>query len=256
MMPDLRYWPRPVPSRRQTEQGLAFPALKAVEGHGTVWRVGYLPDPWAWSGWQWATNGVFSGRFDDNNGNFRTIYAGSSLLACLLEVLAPFRMDDHTAAGIAEITDDGYGDAFPTIDPGQVLFDWLHGRAAASAQLSGTYCAVTASGSLAVLYRPFVPLALTLGLRDFDAAALKDSRSRPLSQSIAAYLHDSTDFDGVTFASRHGDNLKLWAVFEQPADPPISPKLTGVSEHELQEDSPAILEAFTILGLTFGGPAR
>lgn len=155
---------------------------------------------------------------------------------------------------MAGIVDDGYAEAFPTIGPGQVPTDWLHGRAAASARLSGTYCAVTASDSVAVLYRPFVPLALSLGLRDFDAAALKDSRARWLTQSIAAHLYDSTDFDGVTFASRHGDDLQLWAIFEQPADPPISPKLTGITDYALHATSTDMVEAFTILGLTWATP--
>ncbi|WP_269317347.1 type II toxin-antitoxin system RelE family toxin [Arthrobacter sp. MA-N2] len=25
--------------------------------HNRVWRIGFRPDPWAWSGWEWATNG-------------------------------------------------------------------------------------------------------------------------------------------------------------------------------------------------------
>ena len=48
-----------------------------------VSRVGYKPEPWAWVGWEWATDGRFHGRWDDFDGNFRTIYAGSTLLACL-----------------------------------------------------------------------------------------------------------------------------------------------------------------------------
>ena len=48
-----------------------------------VSRVGYKPEPWAWVGWEWATAGRFHGRWDHFDGNFRTIYAGSPLLACL-----------------------------------------------------------------------------------------------------------------------------------------------------------------------------
>ncbi|WP_208739868.1 RES domain-containing protein [Arthrobacter agilis] len=61
----------------------------------------FSPDAWAWSGRQYATDGRFQGRWADIDGNFRIIYAGSRLLACLLEVLAHFRQDAYlpTALG-------------------------------------------------------------------------------------------------------------------------------------------------------------
>lgn len=255
MIPDRQYWPLRAPSPRRAEQ-VESPALKGVECRTTVWRVGYSPDPWAWSGWQWATDGTFSGRFDDVNGNFRTVYAGSSLLACLLEVLAPFRADAQVVSSLKDIDDDDYGETFPTTVAGNVPADWLHCRTTSSARLAGTYCAVTSSESVAVLYPVFVPLALTLGLRDFDAAALKDRRYRPLTQAVAAYVHDATDFDGVAFTSRHGDDLQLWAIFEQPEDPPVSPKLIGITNYDLRAESLEMLEAFTILGLSWASPGH
>jgi hypothetical protein len=109
---------------------------------------------------------------------------------------------------------------------------------------------VTASGSVAALYPHFVGLALSLGLGDFDTAALKDARPRHLTQAVAAWLYEMTDFDGVTFTSRHGDDLQLWAIFERPGDPPITPNLHDViGEEPLQHDSPEISNAFRLLGL-------
>ncbi|CAH0129131.1 hypothetical protein SRABI83_00194 [Arthrobacter sp. Bi83] len=58
-----------------------------------------------------------------------------------------------------------------------------------------------------------------------------------------------TDFDGVTFASRHGADLHLWAVFERPGDPPITPNIQDVMIDKLQHDSPEISKAFRLLGL-------
>jgi hypothetical protein len=59
-----------------------------------------------------------------------------------------------------------------------------------------------------------------------------------------------TDFDGVTFASRHGDDLQLWAIFERPGDPAITPNIQEVTDEEpLQHDSPEISNAFHLLGL-------
>jgi hypothetical protein len=225
--------------------------LTAAEAAGRVWRVGFSPEPWAWSGWEWSTDGRFPGRWDDLHGNFRTIYAGSSLLACLLEVLAHFRKDARLSLELDEIVEEDEDKVLhPTIAPGQVPREWLEVRTAASAELSGRYCAVTASGSVAALYQHFIGLALSLGLADFDAAALKDARPRRLTQAVAAWLYEMTDFDGVTFASRHGDDLQLWAIFERPGDPPITPKIQDVTlEESLQHDSPEIRNAFRLLGL-------
>src|SRR5690606_6413822 len=105
---------------------------------------------------------------------------------------------------------------------GEVPYSWLEPRSAASATLTGSFCAVTATESISFLRPQFVALAHQLSLHDFDAAALKDGRPRELTQSVATYLHATTMLDGVTFASRHGDDLKLWAVFERAEDPAIS----------------------------------
>ena len=138
----------------------------------------------------------------------------------------------------------------PTIAPGQVPREWLDVRAAASAELSGRYCEVTDSGSVAALYPHFIGLALASGLGDFDTAALKDARPRHLTQAVASWLYEMTDFDGVTFASRHGDDLQLWAIFERPGDPAIAPNIHDViGEEPLQYNSPEISNAFRLLGL-------
>lgn len=76
------------------------PRLAFVDAHQPVWRVGYLPQPWAVSGWQYATVGRFTDRWEDRDGNLRTTYAGSTLLGCLLETLAHFRPDPALAAAL------------------------------------------------------------------------------------------------------------------------------------------------------------
>ena len=86
---------------------------------------------------------------------------------------------------------------------------------------------------------------------DFDAAALKDARPRELTQAIAAWIYENTDFDGVTFTSRHGDDLQLWAIFERPGDGLVSPKLQHRRSEDLHHDSDAIRHAFRMLGLNW-----
>ena len=197
-----------------------------VQGHvGTlVWRVGYRPDPWAWVGWEWALEGRFPGRWDDAEGNFRTVYAGSSLLGCLLELLADFRADPLLEDDLGQIAEDPEdAAAFPTVPPGLIDPAWLATRTGATARLTGRFCAVTTARSLAALHPAFIGPTLRLGLKDFDAAALKDARARALTQQLASHLYAATTLDGVVFTSRHGDDLTLWAVFERPGDGPISP---------------------------------
>jgi hypothetical protein len=97
---------------------VASEQLTAAEAEARVWRVGFQPEPWAWSGWEWATDGRFPGRWDDLHGNFRTIYAGSSLLACLLEVLAGFRHNARLGMELDEIIEDDEDKVLhPTIPP-------------------------------------------------------------------------------------------------------------------------------------------
>jgi hypothetical protein len=69
---------------------------------------------------------------------FRTIYAGSSLLACLLEVLAHFGTDARISTELDEIVEDDEDKVLhPTIAPGLVPKEWLEERSVASAELSG-----------------------------------------------------------------------------------------------------------------------
>ena len=49
------------------------PQLATTVSDCEVWRVGFLPEPWERPSWQYATDGRFPGRWDDADGNFRTI---------------------------------------------------------------------------------------------------------------------------------------------------------------------------------------
>jgi len=54
---------------------------------------------------------------------------------------------------------------------------------------------------------------------------------------VATHLYATTDVDGVTFTSRHGDDLELWAIFERPGDPPTSPRLVDLETHPLSPEN-------------------
>lgn len=206
-----------------------------------AWRVGHKPDAWDWTPWRYANGGHFEGRWDAPDGTFRTLYAGDSLLACLLEILACFRPDPELEAALDSIDGDDTGSRHPA---GSIPRSWLDNRCAAKAQLVGRFCAVTHSTTIAALRPRFLPQAIALGLDDFDAAALRDSRPRSLTQQVAAHLFASTAVDGIEFASRHGDDHRLWAIFERTSDAAPALCLRNRTHFELTGDHPAIAQAF------------
>lgn len=88
-----------------------------------VYRIAFEPEAWAWPSWEWATNGRFNGRWDDSAGNFRTVYAGTSLFACLVEVLAPLRPDPRLVSQMADISEETQdADGYPTAPTGSVSY--------------------------------------------------------------------------------------------------------------------------------------
>lgn len=237
---------------------MSDPDLHVTEGPGTVWRVGYRPDVWAWSPWEYATDsGLFGGRWDDQNGQFRTLYTGSSLVGCFLELLAKLQPSPAMLEALAQFEDDdGSGAAYPDSQPGAVGHSWLENREQGAATQTGSYCFITHSTSLAALRARFPFSEHHHSPADVDAALLKDARDRVLTRSVSRWVYDqripgeSEPFDGIEFRSRMGDEIRLWAVFERPGDGTRSRCLTVTEDTQpVRADTPALREAFSILGL-------
>ena len=111
--------------------------LRGVRVH----RVGYRPDPWAGTPWEYAgADGCFDGRWDDPHGTWRTLYLGASPLVCYLEVLARFRPDPQMPAEMAETGDNDEGDhLYPTAPAGQLPRSWCEPRLIGAGRLSGIF---------------------------------------------------------------------------------------------------------------------
>lgn len=116
--------------------------------------------------------------------------------------------------------------------------------------------AVSRPRSLATLREVFARTAAQSGLPDLDAAAVKLAEPRTLTQQIARWVYetpadqveaaaDQAPAAGVRFDSRHGDGVALWAVFEQPTDPAVSPRITQPADQPLTDTTPELLDAFT-----------
>lgn len=122
-------------------------------------------------------------------------------------------------------------------------------RCAASAILSGRYCRVTAADIVAALYPEFSGDALDAGYDDFDAGLLKNGDARAITQAVSAHLYLQEGGDGIQFGSRHGDELNLWCLYEQPQDSRISSHLLKLDESDLSPDTPELQQALEMLGL-------
>lgn len=232
-----------------TESG----ALRCVDAAGRqVWRVGFAPEPWAWTPWEYADGGRFTGRWDDPRGVWRTLYVGESRLVCFLEVLAPFRPDPRLAADLDQIQEsDDDATEHPSAAPGNLTREWCAPRRAGAARLTGWFAAPADAESLPTLRAKFLPLAVHHGLSDVDAAAIRLAEPRAVTQAIAAWLYEQNGpqdqpLAGTRFESRHGDGLLLWAIFERSDDGPVSPLLTDLADTHINADDPDLLEAMRI----------
>ncbi|MFF2772843.1 RES domain-containing protein [Streptomyces bacillaris] len=234
------------------------PAALQVSGDpGDVWRVGFAPDPWQWTPWEYAKDeGRFNGRWDDQLAQFRTLYTSDTLLGCFLELLAQERPNDTAFAELAEIEDDdNAATRFPDPERGAVGLDWLGDRRYGHGAQDGTYAEVTHTETIAYLVAAGVFDRLGVPPRQVDASLLKDARKRDITRSVARFLYDQHDqnrrpvVDGIAFRSRIGDDIRLWAVFDRE-DGVVSEHVHPDEEiHQVTEDSPDLLRAFELLGL-------
>lgn len=231
--------------------------LAAIRNPGPVYRVGYGPDPWAWTDWSYASEGRFNGRWDSEDGYYRTIYAGNTVHGCLVEVLASFRPDPAVIADMEAILVEEIDEqVHPTASAGVVPPSWFERRRIGSADLSGTYCVIASSPTIATLRPHFAAMAVNeFGLEDFDSSALQNARPRALTQRVGRHIYslghsDGGPFDGVRFRSRHGEDITLWAVFEQPGDAESSSRLQDQQIAILDPGSADVTDVLALHGLT------
>ena len=106
--------------------------LEAVRCNAALHRVGFAPNPWAFTDWRFAQKGRFHGRWDDPEGEYRVLYSSSTRLGAYLESLAPFRPDPHVLAAIEafDAADDDDGDE-PLPPLGRLPRAWLRHRVTA-----------------------------------------------------------------------------------------------------------------------------
>jgi hypothetical protein len=238
---------------------MTSPSLAINVDTGRVWRVGFAPDPWKWADWKYAQDdGRFSGRWDDELGQFRTVYTADSLYSCLIERLAKFRPDVAVEEAVLAIEDpDGDGGLYPDFPAGSLNFSWFDRRRATTAIQNGHYCYVTHSQSIAAIRAGFPALQYGIAGIDIDAGILKDAEVRHLTRSLARWLYEQTEsisaehlVDGIEFRSRHGDELRMWAIFERPSDDETTGRVSQVEPVVLSADSDEVRDALELHRIT------
>lgn len=232
-------------------------ALQISGDPGEVWRVGFAPDPWQWTPWEYAKDeGRFNGRWDDQLADFRTLYTSNTLLGCFLELLAQARPNDTAYAELEDIVDDdGTVPQYPDPERGALDQDWLGDRRYSHGVQRGVYAKVTQAETIAFLIAEGVFDRLGVPPREVDAALLKDARKRDITRSVARFLYDQHDqnrrpvVDGIAFRSRMDDDIRLWAVFERGDSPVSEHVVPDQATYQVTEETPELLRAFELLGL-------
>jgi hypothetical protein len=220
--------------------------LVAVDPPDRVYRLGRRPDAWRWPDWRHATAGTFGNRYDDPAGQYRVLYASGRRIGAFLETLARFRPDP--AVLLESIAGDPRDAGFPAAPPGPVPRSWLQRRCLGSARLAGAFCDVGHSATLAHLRGALAGRLVHYGLDDLDAGDVRRRWPRRFTQDVSRLVFEAgadgeRAFAGIRYASRLGDEIDNWAIFE-PA------KLDGAMSEPIAADDPDLLEALARFGLT------
>ncbi len=215
--------------------------------------------PWSWIDWKHVgPDGTFGGRWDDPNGGFRVLYASTQRLTAFVEALAAFRPDPKVLREYESIPADPATERRAT--PGTLPASWCQDRVVATGvvcNLEGEFVTIGASESLRALRRSFASVGETLdGDYDLDAASIRLSIPRALTQKLALIVATARDergqpYSGIHYASKHGDDLENWAIFERPSMNGAAP-IVSIGRAAIEPDDPDFQEALRLLGLRLG----
>jgi hypothetical protein len=178
---------------------------------GPIYRLGYRPDAWSWP----PHDRIGRGRWDDPRGVYRVLYASSNRLATFLETMAEFR-PDHEAEAQLLLIDVASDDT----EIGRVPSDWLPRRALGQGNAShGWFARVAHSRSIGAI-RKHLQGFLSILRINLDAGTMRVKDDLPLTQRVSRLVYECEEsngnrqFAGISHASRHGDELANWAIFE------------------------------------------
>jgi hypothetical protein len=221
--------------------------LEVARPDGPLFRLGRLPDAWAWPDWAYAgEDGTFGNRFDDPVGEYRVLYASTQRLGAFLETLARFRPDPAIVA--EQVSGDPRDQAFGTGPAGVVPARWLESRVLGVARCDTAFADIGHARSLAALREALAASVVRHGLDDLDAAAIRLHAPRRFTQEISRHVYECTAadgsraFQGIHYLSRLGDDIGNWAICE-PA------LIEALDREDLRRDDPDLTRALELFGL-------
>jgi hypothetical protein len=186
--------------------------------------------------WSKHPDPKYANRFDDPDRRLQTLYASSQRLACFLECL-----DQFVPAITAELAGIG-GEA--DFEPGLVPRVWWTRQLIGAAAVDGEFAPIYSAEWISHLRLPLRNLLRAHGIEKLDAAVLKsdDFANRGITRAAAKVARLSGK-NGIYYASRHGDDLENWAIFEPWTIRPLS------KPQPIAADDPALIKALSLFGL-------
>jgi hypothetical protein len=170
-------------------------------------------------------------------------------------VLARFRPDPHVLKELQDIT----GDEDRFLLPGQLDISWLEHRRLGEATVMGRFADIGHSESLARLRIDLAARIVHFGIHDLDAATIRLSVPRRLTQGISRYVYEQTSpsgkrsFDGLSYLSRLGEEFRNWALFEPVTDAEEAVELLDPISLPIGVEDPDLRRALDIHGIVLVG---
>lgn len=151
------------------------------------------------------------GRFDDPQGEYRVLYTGETLHACLLELLPRFRPDLRALAPPPGEGERAHGRT------GAIPRDWLASRRwrRLHPEPEQRWLTLTQVEARQLLREELAPLLVELGVPDLDAATVAGP-DRRLTQAVSRLAYE-WGMRGIAYPSRLDPARTCWALFETAA---------------------------------------
>lgn len=227
--------------------------IAAVEIAGDIFRVGRAPDAFALAPWEFANSedGTFGGRYDDPAGQYRVLYVARSRVGAFVEKLAPLRPSLADLRAVAERATPSQRAELPS---GGLPEGWSDRRVIGRARVEGPFVDIGNSSTIRWLRSRLADTAVAHGLTELDAATIRLSSPRGLTQAISRLLYEretegGTRFEGIAFRSRLGDELENLAIFERGHS---EPAVVDPSSETIDPADADLLAALARLGFAPG----
>lgn len=208
-----------------------------------LYRIARGPDPWEYPDWSKGTSNpdgtiTFGNRFDDPDGQYRVVYASSEIVGCYVETLARFRPDATLTPELQRIAGE---DDFQPL--GLIPEKWFENRVIGCAEVRGKFAEIYTGGWVGHLRSRLSPVCEKLGLGEFDLSVPMQARERIVTQQVSGIVHDLANYAGICYASRFGEDMRNWALFEDAW------RIDRVWTRPVSPSDPELAEALKILRL-------